>query len=218
MEQKYTLDTLLDDIQNSLDEGGEDGIIKDKVERESRYKLIVVQMFLKLVQEYGGKEYADDEKLYRCIEAKLNGDDLLSGFLFFVSQNPQFDYSWNYLRKRKKGYIQYIVDTIRFLNNVVADINVLAKEAMTEKDIHVLIHELFDVALSDEEPYVKTTIRWESFQRIAMVNKEYSIRVNQRDNALATGNRKEAEDVKHLKEKALNRLANSLKDRKGAKL
>lgn len=214
MEKKYDLDTLLEDIQSSFVKLADDAKASDKAKLENKHKLIIMQMLINLAQEYCGEEYGDDEKLSRDIDSKLNRNELLSGFLFFVSQNPQFDYSWSYMRKRKSSYADYLVDAIRFMYNVVADVNVLAREATEEKEIHVVMNELFEVELGNVEPYVKTQLKWENFQRIATVKKEYSVSVYKKDNALATGNRKDSGTIARLKAKALERLTNSRKDTK----
>lgn len=218
MEQKYNLDSLLDDIQSDSEELAGDAIASDKAKRENKHKLIIMQMLAKMAQAYGGEEYNDDEKLHRDIVIKLNQNEVLSGFLFFLSQNPQFDYSWSYLRKRKSSYADFLVDAIRFMNNVVADVNVLAREVTEEKEIHVVINELFDVELCNVEPFVKPKMKWENLQRVATVKKGYSVSVCKNDNVLATGNRKDAEDVVRLKEKALKRLVNSRNKTKGTKI
>lgn len=209
MREKYNLDTLLDDIQNGFKELAENEKAGDKAKREGADKLIIMQVLIKLAQVFSGNEYKNDEKLRRDIVTKLNGNELLSGFLFFISLNPQFDYSWSYMRKRKLGYADYLVDVIRFINNVVADVNVLAEEATEENEIHVMINELFDVELSDVGRYVKTKVKWENFQYMASVKKEYTISVCRENLALATGNRVDTETVIKLKTKAIKRLANS---------
>ena len=214
MEQKYNHDTLLDDIQGGFEDMVADVKASDKAKREDKHKLIIMQMLIKLSQAYGGEEYGDDVKLCRDIKTKLNGNELLSGFLFFVSLNPQFDYSWNYMRKRKMSYADFLVDAIRFMNNVVADINVLAEDATNEKDIHVVMNELLDIELGNVAPYVKTKFKWENFQHIVAVKKEYSISVCIKDNALATGSREGVGTVRMLKAIAMKRLANSKKSMK----
>ena len=211
MEKKYDLDILLDDIQSGFEELADNVKASNKAKRENKHKLIIMQMLIKLALAYSGEEYGDDENLRRDIKTKLNGNELLSGFLFFLSQNPQFDYSWNYMRKQKSSYADFLVDVIRFLNNVVTDVKALAGEATEEKDIHVVMNELFYVELGNVEPYVKTRLKWDEFQRMAIVKKEYSVSVCKKDNTLATGNRKDAETIIKLKAKALERLANSKK-------
>lgn len=214
MKQKYNHDTLLDDIQCGLEDIVGDVKASDKAKRENKHKLIIMQMLIKLAQAYSGEEYSDDMKLRRDIEIKLNGNELLSGFLFFVSLNPQFDYSWNYMRKRKLSYADFLVDAIRFMNNVIADVNVLSEKPTNEKGIHVVMNELFDIELGNVEPYVKSTFKWENLQHIVTAKKEYSISVCKKDNALATGSREDVGTVTTLKAIALKRLANSKKSMK----
>lgn len=209
MKRKYNHDTLLDDIQGGFEDMVGDVKASNKAKREDKNKLIIMQMLIKLAQAYSGEEYRDDVKLCRDIETKLNGNELLSGFLFFVSLNPQFDYSWNYMRKRKLNYADFLVDAIRFMNNVIADVNVLAENPTNEEGIHVLMNELFDIELCNVEPYVKSNFKWENLKHIVAVKKEYNICVCKKDNTLATCSREDAGTITTLKAIALKRLAKS---------
>lgn len=209
MKRKYNHDTLLDDIQGGFEDMVGDVKASNKAKREDKNKLIIMQMLIKLAQAYSGEEYSDDVKLCRDIEIKLNGNELLSGFLFFVSLNPQFDYSWNYMRKRKLNYADFLVDAIRFINNVIADVNVLTENPTNEEGIHVVMNELFDIELCNVEPYVKSNFKWDNLKHIVAVKKEYNICVCKKDNALATGSREDSGTITTLKAIALKRLAKS---------
>lgn len=209
MKRKYNHDTLLDDIQGGFEDMVGDVKASNKAKREDKNKLIIMQMLIKLAQAYSGEEYRDDVKLCRDIETKLNGNELLSGFLFFVSLNPQFDYSWNYMRKRKLNYADFLVDAIRFINNVIADVNVLTENPTNEEGIHVVMNELFDIELCNVEPYVKSNFKWENLRHIVAVKKEYNICVCKKDNTLATCSREDSGTITTLKAIALKRLAKS---------
>lgn len=209
MKRKYNHDTLLDDIQGGFEDMIGDVKASNKAKREDKNKLIIMQMLIKLAQAYSGEEYRDDVKLCRDIETKLNGNELLSGFLFFVSLNPQFDYSWNYMRKRKLNYADFLVDAIRFMNNVIADVNVLAENPTNEEGIHVVMNELFDIELCNVEPYVKSNFKWENLKHIVAVKKEYNICVCKKDNTLATCSREDSGTITTLKAIALKRLVRS---------
>lgn len=209
MKRKYNHDTLLDDIQGGFEDMVGDVKASNKAKREDKNKLIIMQMLIKLAQAYSGEEYRDDVKLCRDIETKLNGNELLSGFLFFVSLNPQFDYSWNYMRKRKLNYADFLVDAIRFINNVIADVNVLTENPTNEEGIHVVMNELFDIELCNVEPYVKSNFKWENLKHIVAVKKEYNICVCKKDNTLATCSREDSGTITTLKAIALKRLAKS---------
>lgn len=209
MKRKYNHDTLLDDIQGGFEDMVGDVKASNKAKREDKNKLIIMQMLIKLAQAYSGEEYRDDVKLCWDIETKLNGNELLSGFLFFVSLNPQFDYSWNYMRKRKLNYADFLVDAIRFINNVIADVNVLTENPTNEEGIHVVMNELFDIELCNVEPYVKSNFKWENLKHIVVVKKEYNICVCKKDNTLATCSREDSGTITTLKAIALKRLAKS---------
>ena len=101
----YSFDMLRNDILTAPKEDNEKLQTGDKYLREYQSKLIVAQMLSYLAESYETKNYKDTELLRNAIETKVYGDEQLSGYLFFVSQNPQFDYSWNYMRKCRTKYI-----------------------------------------------------------------------------------------------------------------
>ena len=83
----YTFDMLFNDIQADSTDGIE---IPESVymsNREYKSKLIVVHMLLCLADLYKAENYNSNEKLRNAIETKVDGDEQLSGYLFFVSQN-----------------------------------------------------------------------------------------------------------------------------------
>lgn len=114
---EYTLSMLLNDIQDELVGSDEDDKKGEKRGREHQHKLIVVQMLLTLAGSFSKDCYDDDDKLNNAIDVKVSGDELLSGYMFFVSQNPHFDYSWNYMRKRRNNYKEFLADALRFVNS-----------------------------------------------------------------------------------------------------
>lgn len=124
----YSFDMLRNDMLTAPTEDNEKLETGDKYLREYQSKLIVVQMLSYLAESYETENYKDNELLRNAIETKVDGDEQLSGYLFFVSQNPQFDYSWNYMRKCRTNYIEFLVNSIRFLNNVLVDINFIIRK------------------------------------------------------------------------------------------
>lgn len=203
---EYTFQMLLNDINDSPlgnDDDAQDG---DKAEREWESKLIVLQMLIDKANEYNDGSHCDDEKLRNAIDVKVDNDVHLAGFIYFVTQNPQFDYSWNYLRKRKNSYKEFLIEGIRFLDNVLADINMLVGKLRAHKDVHVVMNEIFDVSLIVGEPFVKVCVLWENFQRLATVKRDYSFTVRFKECILVTGKRKKATDAEKLIDIALNLL------------
>ena len=210
----YTFEDLLNDIQESALENDEDAQGGDKAMRERQSKLIVMQMLVVKANEYFDESHRYDEKLRNAIDAKVNNDVHLAGFIFFVSQNPQFDYSWNYLRKRENSYKEFLLEGIRFLDNVLADINMLAGKPRTHKDVHVVMNEILDVSLTGEKPFVKVSVLWENFHRLATVKREYGFTVKSKECILMAGKRKKLADAEKLIDTAfavLNKTAGSEK-------
>lgn len=207
--EEYTFQMLLNDIQESTLVGDEDAQAGDKALRERQSKLIVLQMLVDRANEYNDDSHRNDDKLRNAIEIKINNDVYLSGYIFFISQNAQFDYSWNYLRKRENSYKEFLVKGIRFLENVLADINMLLKKPRTHKDVHVVMHDVIDVSMTGEKPYVKVGVQWENFYRIATVNRAYKFVVKSKEYILVAGMRKEPTDAAKLVDAALAVLDNT---------
>ena len=194
----YSFDMLRNDILTAPTEDNEKLETGDKYLREYQSKLIVVQMLSYLAESYETENYKDNELLRNAIETKVDGDEQLSGYLFFVSQNPQFDYSWNYMRKCRTNYIEFLVNSIRFLNNVLVDINLLTGKSWPGNNIHVVFHNILDVELSCEEPFVKARLLWENFYHLVTVKSDYDIIVKANDTLLKASSRKEPSDMKKL--------------------
>lgn len=207
--EEYTFQMLLDDIQKSAVGNDEEAKAGDKAERERQSKLIVMQMLVDRANEYNGNSHRDDEKLRNAIDVKVNNDVHLAGFIFFISQNPQFDYSWNYLRKREVSYKEFLVEGIRFLDNVLEDINMLAGKPRIHKDVHVVMNDIIDVSLTEERPFVKAFVLWENFQRIANVKRYYNFTVKSKECILVTGKRTKATDAEKLFDAAFAMLNNT---------
>lgn len=204
--ESYTFEMLLNDIQEFPDENTEEAAANDNAEREYQHKLVVMQMLAYYAALFQGEDYKDEDKLRNAIEIKVNNDELLSGYLFYSSQNPQFDYSWNYMRKRKMSYVKFLADAVRFLKNVLEDINMLVSKPRTYSDVHMVFDEIFDVALTREKPYVKASVLWECFHCVAVIKKEYHISVKVKDCLLVAGTRKDGADAEKLIDAALEIL------------
>lgn len=207
----YSFDMLRNDILTAPTEENEKLETGDKYLREYQSKLIVVQMLSYLAESYETENYKDNELLRNAIETKVDGDEQLSGYLFFVSQNPQFDYSWNYMRKCRTNYIEFLVNSIRFLNNVLVDINLLTGKPWPGNNIHVVFHDILDVELTSEVPFVKSRLLWENFYRLATVKSDYNIVVKVKDNLLKTSNRKAPSDMKNLIDSVFDMINNESK-------
>lgn len=206
--EKYTLKTLLNDIQETaigVNEGEED----ERVIRDYQDKLIIMQMLIRCAAIYSGKEYEDEEKLKYAIDVVLKGDEQLSGYMFFVSQNPQFNYSWSYMRKRRERFGEYLAETIRFLNNVVEDINLWADMPREGEEMHVVFGDLIDVDLLVGTPSVRSRVLWKNLYRMESVKRVYNVSVKINENVLVAGIRKECADTRKLMGMVLEMISRS---------
>ena len=200
--ETYNFQMMLNDIQEGSIMGKQDTLAGDKAEREQQSKLIVLQMLVDKANKYINDRHRDDESLKNAIEIEVNNDHL-AGYIFFVSQNPQFDHSWNYLRKQVKNYLDFLVNGIRFLENILVDINMLLEKSRSLQGIHVVMNDIIDVYLTEDKPGVKIYVLWENFYKIATVNRDYSFTVKIKDCILMTGRRKKASDAEKLFDTAL---------------
>lgn len=205
---KYTLITLLNDIQEAAI-GNNEGKVDEHVVRDYPDKLIIMQMLISSAAMYCGKGYEDEEKLKNAIDVVLKGDEQLSGYMFFVSQNPQFNYTWSYMRKRRNRYGEYLAEAIRFLNNVVEDINLLANMPREGEEMHVVFGDLIDVDLLVEVPSVRSSVLWKNFYCMATVKRVYNVSVNMNENVLVAGIRKKCADTGKLMDMALEMINKS---------
>ena len=140
------------------------------------------------------------------IRGKVNSNEQLSGYVFFVSQNPEFDYSWNYMRKREMSYVDFLTEMVRLMNNVVEDIDTVAGKYETGNDLLVEIGGVMDVALNTVAPFAKASMMWENFHKIAAANREYAIAVKRKNSVLVAGVRRTAADMEKLIVAALDMM------------
>ena len=206
--EKYTLTTLLNDIQEATIDVNE-GEVDERVVRDYQYKLIIRQMLIRCASIYSGREYENEEKLKNAIDVVLKGDEQLSGYMFFVSQNPQFNYTWSYMRKRRDRFGEYLAEAIRFLNNVVEDINLLANMPREGEEMHVVFGDLIDVDLLVGTPSVRSSVLWKNLYRVAAVKRVYNVSVKMNENVLVAGMRKECADTGKLMDMVLEMINKS---------
>lgn len=208
-EVKYTFGELIDDILMSAECNNDEAQDAEIARRERQSKLIVVQMLIDLANSFNDDSHQEDEKLRNAIDVRVKGDSFLSAYIFYVSQNSQFDYSWNYLRKKENSYEDFLFEGILFLRNVLFDINMFAKKPRNMQNIHVVFNDVFDVFLVKEKPFVKTEMLWENFHRLAIVKRNYHLTVKCEECILVTGTRKVATDAEKLIDAALDVFGNN---------
>lgn len=206
---KYTFGELIDDILISADCSDDEAQDAEIARRERLSKRIVVQMLIDLANYFNDDSHQEGEKLRNAIDVRVKGDSFLSAYIFYVTQNPQFDYSWNYLRKKENSYEDFLFEGILFLRNMLVDINMLAGKPRDMQNMHIVFNDIFDVFLTPEKPFVKTNMLWENFHRLATVKRNYHLTVKCKECILVTGTRKIATDAEKLIDTALDMLGSN---------
>lgn len=203
-EGKYTLERLLNDILDSSNENCSENDNDNKATREHRAKKIVIQMLIEQANAYRSDVYKNAEKLSTALDVKVKEDKWMSGYMFYVSQNPNYDYSWNYMRRQVDGYVEFLGNAVRFFTNVVDDINAIADRLISKKDVYVIFSDIIEVASTQEGASLKARVIWERFKTIASFNPVYQITVKVKDVVLLIGTRNKSTDAAALIEKAID--------------
>ena len=84
----------------------------------------------------------------------------------------------------------------------------LAGKSREVQNVHVGFNDIFDVQFIAEKPFVRTSVQWENFHRLAMVKSNYHLTVKCKECILVTGTRKVAADAEKLIDTALNMVGN----------
>lgn len=147
-----------------------EGSLKEQegLQRDIKYKMKVLQAILYLEVPdliLSGKE-CDEEKGKKLIEDKVENDELLFGYTFHVSSNPEFKRNWSYMRKQLDKYAAFLFGAKRFFEFVFRDVKALIGILQGIQDVHVVFDGLVDAAYSDEVPCVRTKMLWEHFHNL----------------------------------------------------
>lgn len=203
-EVKYTLERLLNDILDSSNENCSENDNDNKATREHRAKKVVIQMLIEQANAFRSDIYKNSEKLTTALDVKVREDKWMSGYMFYVSQNPNYDYSWNYMRRQVDGYVEFLGNAVRFFTNVVDDINAIADRLINKKDVYVIFSDIIEVASTQEGASLKARVIWEKFKTVASFNPVYQITVRVKDVVLMIGTRNKSTDAAALIEKAID--------------
>lgn len=200
----YTFQMLIDDINEAGEHNNEQKANKN-ADREYGSKMIVANMLIKIANEHSSEEYSRD-RLRISIEMKLNEDGFLSGYMFFVSQNPVFDYTWNYMRQCKKKYAEFLTDAVFFLKNVLADSNNIRDLLLRRNEVHIVFNDLIDVSSNKESTQLNGKILWENFHLLSTIGQSYYFCIKHKESTILSGMRNGQNDVITLAKAALKLL------------
>lgn len=207
-EGKYTLERLLNDILDSSNENCSENDNDNKATREHRAKKVVIQMLIEQADAYRSDIYKNAEKLSTALDVKVKEDKWMSGYMFYVSQNPNYDYSWNYMRRQVGGYVEFLCNAVRFFTNVIDDINATADRLIGKKNVQVIFSDIIEVAPTQEGTCLKARLIWEKFNTVASFNPVYQITVKVKEVVLMIGTRNGSTDAAELIEKAIKLFDN----------
>lgn len=174
----YSKDLFFDNLL-SEPEYFENNPKRELLERDYKHKIKVLQtiLFLELPSLLQSGDECKMEENKKRIEAKVESDELLFGYIFHVSSNPEFDYTWNYMRKQFDKYVEFLFGAKRFFEFVYRDINILADVLKEKKNLHIVFNGLIDVSYNDENPNIISKILWDKFYNITNVNNNYMVSV-----------------------------------------
>ena len=113
------------------------------------------------------------------------------------------------MRKRRDRFGEYLAEAIRFLNNVVEDINLLANMPREGEEMHVVFGDLIDVDLLVGTPSVRSSVLWKNLYRVAAVKRVYNVSVKMNENVLVAGMRKECAETGKLMDMVLEMINKS---------
>lgn len=202
----YTIEILREDIFQEPETSSQNKTGTGNTKREYEHKLKVMQMLIELPLCIDFADSKDEDKTRTAIELRVNNDALLSGFVFFLSNNVQFDYTWNYLRKKVDRYITFLLEAKKFMMAMIADINTIVCKLKGEEDIKILFNDIFEINITKDTPYVKAAVLWENFDRLMTVKDGYYVTIKRGDTVLATSFRNYSTKVDKIAEKTLKLL------------
>lgn len=186
----YSKDSFFKILLSEPERDGDNPEKYKQMQRDFPYKIKVLQTIL-LLDVPGLKLSGDEIKSERdkeLIEFKVNSDELLFGYTFHVSSNPEFQYTWSYMKKQLDKYVDFLFGAKRFFEFVFRDITALDSVLRGIQDIHVMFNGLVDVFYTDSAPYIKARTLWENFHNLANISHSYRVSVMANESALMVRN------------------------------
>lgn len=162
----YTNYSLLDDIMNQSDSDEMMQSCNKDDSRERRFRLKLLQTICTICDDdYSDK--IDKDEIIHFLEAKIEEEELLYGYTFFLASKQNFCYNWSYLRKQIDNYICFLTDAYIFVNKIVSAINWLISQRTKYKELEFEFNDLFHIKYIDAAPYVRVAFNWENFNSIS---------------------------------------------------
>lgn len=179
---RYTMSEFLNDITESLHNEAVNSSDNIEASRDLKYQIKVIQKLIDLDLPIFGNSNA--ETLCEEIRNKVENDDILFVYTFYVSSNHNFNYSWSYLRKKIDHYQDFLFEVHRFICSVLEDICIISSQRVNLKNLHFSFHDLIDVKITEDPPYVKSSLNRNSFHQLNNVKKGYLVSAKCEDTTL----------------------------------
>ena len=166
---KYSVDKLYKDIiaQYEKERESEDLNLRDV----QHYVKVFSYIYSVVRAVESGKDY--EEKT--VIENKLNNDNSLFSYTFFVSSRSQFDYSWSYLRKQWDEYAKKLNCAYKFIIDMIDKVNVLYEHRSEFIANEFVFADIFVLSFAKATYLPHIEIKWENINSLFNVDNSYHI-------------------------------------------
>lgn len=177
---KYTISQLIDDIAEEI------SCDNTNVSHERIYKMKVIQSIFDLNLNESTFNILNKKELEEKIDRYVDENEQLFGYTFFLSANPNFNYTWTFLRKRMKDYKVFLLEVSIFIRQIVDDINTMLSTFKAYTNLEILFNEILCVKFLEKHPYIKSSINWEKFEKIVKIKQPYYISAKLKNEIILT--------------------------------
>lgn len=172
-QETYSVEKLWNDIstQYAMEESeGEDNDMRDKM---LKYKVFL--HIINLAEKAKGYE---DKDICDVIKLSEEQHGALFVYTLFLAVNPQFCYSWSFLRKQWDGFLEMLGMACVFINRFVSHVNTIHKNCKQYAGLTFIFANVLKVSLDKHTQTINVGIIWDNFDNLLKINKEYTVSAN----------------------------------------
>lgn len=169
-EEPYSLEKLWNDISAQYDKEENEEECTDMRDKILKYK--VFSHLINLSEKTNGYEEKDVCDVVKLSEEQYNA---LFAYTLFLSENPQFDYSWSFLRKQWDSYLEMLGNVCAFINQFVSRVNTIQKNSKQYLNMTFVFANVLKVSFDKKTQTSEVEIIWDNFDSLLKINKEYTI-------------------------------------------
>ena len=179
----YNLSSLYDDVNADFIERQSQ---VDKINVWDQYYLKLFQFLCKEALNARDKNTTIPQIDRSRIEQKLEADTYLFGYTFFISSNPDYDYTWTYHLQKENNYVDFICNACLFLLYVLKDIEFIHRAYEVNANVCLVFNDILEVTFTKTEPIVKAKLIWDNFTQITRIQKGYYVAIKHDTANIAT--------------------------------